>query len=271
MSGENNEITNNPQTPGWDSRFYERSCLFWPIAQVASRFVSFTTWPEVSAYDELLAPLAGVFFRLQPPKPRRRRRREPIDPSTLYDARIAAEGWVPTRFGSWHDFLNALVWATFPESKRVFHERQQKAVAARIEASTKVLPNTRTREQDGLAILDEGSLLLLVETSQWETIKAAHEARDIHPVADAIQQGKAVALAFGHALYESLLLPREKAIWAMVVLLPCPGPIPTDAETRIKMADQLLAERINTPNSFADPTEFRSLPLEKRLCAPQKA
>lgn len=252
----------------WDPSFCTRSRLFWPLVPAASAFGSYAAWPPVSAYDEALAPRAGVHFRVQPPKPRRGRRRGPIDPSALYDARIAAEGWVPTRTGSWHDFFNALVWATFPVSKRVFHERQRKAVAARIEPSAKVLPGTRTREQDGLAILDEGSLLLLVAEASVDSVQAALEARDEAPVHAAIARGEAMAIAFGHALYESLLVPREKPIWAMVVLLPCPSPLPTGATERIALADAQLAERIEAPGTFADPTVFRSLPFDERLHSP---
>ena len=40
-----------------------------------------------------------------------------------YDARIALERVVPTRARSWHDLLNALVWATFPRAKLALHAR----------------------------------------------------------------------------------------------------------------------------------------------------
>ena len=175
--------------PGWDPSFFATSRLYWPLVPAASAFASYAAWPPVSAYDEALAPRAGVHFRVQPPKPRRAKRRGPVDPSSLYDARIAAEGWVPTRTASWHDFFNALVWATFPKSKRVFHERQQKAVAARIGPTSKSLPDRRTREQDGLAILDEGSLLLLAAEERYAALASALSARDVLAVESAARGG----------------------------------------------------------------------------------
>jgi hypothetical protein len=267
MSGDEELHPATGGAPGWDPAFCARSRLYWPLVPVAAAFASYAAWPPVSAYEEALATQAGVHFRVQPPKPRRARRRGPVDPSALYDARIA-DGWVPTRSANWHDFFNALVWATFPASKRVFHERQRKTVAARIEPDAKVLPKTRTREQDGLAILDEGSLLLLVTEPLVEPLKAALDARDEAPIHAAITRGEAVAMAFGHALYESLLVSREKPIWAMVVLLPCPSPLPEGAAERIALADARLSERIDMPGSFIDPKVFRSLPLDERLCSP---
>ncbi|WP_170319230.1 DUF3025 domain-containing protein [Polyangium spumosum] len=254
----------------WDPRFFRKSPLYWPIQRVAACFEGALEWPTVEAVDEALSGAAGVHFRQQPPKPRRGRgrRREPVDPSSLYDARIHVEGWVPTRPSSWHDFLNALVWATFPASKRALHARQHRAMAARLGDTSKTLPDRRTREQDGLALLDEGSLLLLVDAGRASKIATALEARDVSVVRNEITGGGAVALVFGHALYESLLPEPRLSIWGMVALLPCPGPLPLDDLSRIRLADTRLAEAITTPESFSRPETFRSLPLEEGvLCA----
>jgi hypothetical protein len=87
----------------------------------------------------------------------------------MYDAQIVNEGVVPTRPGSWHDFLNALVWATFPLSKRALHTRQHGLV----------VPGAPKREVagDALALVDEGGVAV-------------------------VQRKK---LVFGHAIYESLV------------------------------------------------------------------
>jgi hypothetical protein len=254
-----------PGAPAWDPRFFERSRLFWPLRNAAEAFVHHAAWPPVSVIDEALRSSSTMSFRLQPPRPRRRRRKRPIDPSTLYDARIHVEGWVPTRENNWHDFFNALVWATFPQSKRAVHARQHRAIAARLDESSRALPDRRTRELDGLAILDEGGLVLLCAGERAAETAPALEARDIEPVRAAIGRGDALALPFGHALYESLLEPREMPIWAMVVLLPCPSPLPVSHDARITLADARLADAIAEPESFTRPETFRSLPLDERL------
>ncbi|WP_272429107.1 DUF3025 domain-containing protein [Polyangium jinanense] len=250
----------------WDPRFFRKSTLYWPIRDMAARFEETLAWPPVEAVDEALSEAAGVHFRLQPPRPRRRgRSRAPVDLSSLYDARIHVEGWVPTRAASWHDFLNALVWATFPASKRALHARQHRALSARLGDAPRALPDRRTREQDGLALLDEGSLLLLAVEERAPVIAAALEARDVSAVQNEISEGSAVALVFGHALYESLLPDERPSIWAMVALLPCPGPLPTEGDACIRLADARLAERITTPGTFSQPETFRSLPLDERV------
>jgi hypothetical protein len=254
--------------PAWDPAFCTRSRLYWPLRRTAEAFAAHAEWPEVAVVDEALGAAAGVHFRLQPPKPRRRRRRAPIDPGALYDARIDVEGWVPTRARSWHDFFNALVWATFPASKRAFHARQHRAISARLDGSMRALPGRRTRELDGLAILDEGGLLLLCASERAVEVAQALEVRDVELVSRVIGGGDAVALPFGHALYESLLAPRPAPIWAMVALLPCPSPLPPGNDERISLTDTRLAAAIAEPASFADPEAFRSLPLDERVLHP---
>ncbi|HSO36534.1 MAG TPA: DUF3025 domain-containing protein, partial [Labilithrix sp.] len=108
----------------WDSGFTALSPLFWPIADAAGALQG-ECFPQPEAIDAALGTRAGVRFERQ--RPVARRRRGPRDPSSMYDARIKA-GCVPTRPGSWHDLMNALVWATFPASKRALHERQHELV-----------------------------------------------------------------------------------------------------------------------------------------------
>ena len=56
----------------FDPTFFERDPLFWPIADAASAFASFATWPPISQYSARASHRAGVTFRDQPDKPRGR-------------------------------------------------------------------------------------------------------------------------------------------------------------------------------------------------------
>lgn len=206
-------------------------------------------------------------FREQPPKRRRRGRRGPLDAAALYDARIHLEGWVPTRPGSWHDFLNMLVWAAFPRAKVELHARQHRAMAARLDAAARTLPGARTREQDGLAILDEGGLLLLCEERRAPEVEDALEARRPEAVREVIRAGGAATLIFGHALYESLVQPGPP-IHAMAHVLLCPAPLPAP-EALVFLADALLRDALMAPGSFSQPARFRSLPLDERVLCGQ--
>jgi hypothetical protein len=89
----------------------------------------------------------------------------------MYDAQIVA-GRVPTRTGSWHDFLNALVWASFPLAKRALHAKQHALVVANGPSAA-----CRTPELDALAMIDEGGIVVAL--------------------------GK--GMVFGHGIYEGLV------------------------------------------------------------------
>jgi hypothetical protein len=198
----------------WNGRFYESDPRFWPITPAARRFADYPDWP---APEDLTAP--GIRF-VAAPKPRRRRgpRTEARPPG--YDARIIG-GEVPTRPQSWHDFLNALVWATFPLSKHAYHTRQAAALRASVEPGALTLPNARTRELDALALLDEGGVLVLQQSPT-----------------------KFLDLAFGHALYEHLVVggPRITASALVFTVEALP-----EREAAAELADRLLAERLGGP------------------------
>lgn len=132
------------------------------------------TFPSPEAIDEALSALAGIRFVRQEKVPRRRRR-TPRDPASMYDARIVNEGVVPTREGSWHDLMNALVWATFPRAKKALHARQHGLV--RIAQPGESL--RRPRELDALALLDEGGVAVTKDGGR---------------------------VVFGHAIYEGYVL-----------------------------------------------------------------
>src|SRR4051812_25965417 len=101
----------------WDPSFFRKNPLFWPIAPAAEALEEFAEWPTPERLNWAFGHVAPVRFEAPAPKPRRGK--APAD--ARYDARIALEGRVPTRPRSWHDLLNALVWATFPSAKRALH------------------------------------------------------------------------------------------------------------------------------------------------------
>jgi hypothetical protein len=198
----------------WDPRFGIGDRAFESVDAAAKRLRRFSAWPSVEDIDRALADLvAPIRFVVQAPKTRRRR--GPVDAALLYDGRISVEGVVPTRARSWHDLLNALVWASFPKSKRALHARQHRAMCARIGASIRRLPNARTREQDLLAMLDEGGVLTIVGSDGFEQ-----------------------RFVFGHAILEHRLAgldarPRDISLRSDAVL-------PPTLDARRALADALL-------------------------------
>ena len=150
------------------------------LRPAAQRLRDLVDWPTLDELDARLSPLVNppglrpVRFVASAP---RSRRAKPRSVASLYDVRIHRDGDVPTRARNAHDLFNALVWATFPQSKRALARRQHDAHVRRLGLDARALPNARSREQDTLAMIDEGGVL----------------------------QGPAGSVLFGHALYEHLL------------------------------------------------------------------
>ncbi len=144
----------------WDPEFDRNRRAFAPLARAFAPFRAHRDWPALDDWNAAFPPLlsaggAPIRFVAQPPK----RRGGPVDIDAIYDERIFTRGEVPSRARTWHDFFNMLVWATFPRTKRAINARQRAALRARVHPGMERLPGARTREQDMLAMLDEGGAL----------------------------------------------------------------------------------------------------------------
>jgi hypothetical protein len=162
----------------WEPGFFRRSARFAPIADAAARFADCRDWPAVIDIDRRLAADAGVRFVA-------------ADKAPGYAARIVEAGEVPTRPGSWHDFLNALVWAAFPRAKRALTARLHALAAMRGGGN-------RGRDEDLLALWDEGGVAVVAGAE----------------------------VVFGHAVFEHLV--RGETVRGLALAVPA-GAGPLDA------------------------------------------
>lgn len=225
------------------------SPLFAPLIPYAELFGNYQTFPSPEAIHEALSSFAGVSFaRSGPPK------RGPRRPQDLYDFSISELRAVPTRDGSWHDFLNALVWALFPESKRALHERQHRLVVAGLDPETGKLPGARTREQDALALFDEGGLV----------VTAAEVLDGGEAIEEAVAAKRATAVVFGHAIYESIVLGVG---WPTVRAVVIDAPQATDVD--VSARDRNLAARLASSDEVRDPATLPRVRLERLLPLPR--
>lgn len=226
----------------FDGRFFERHRELWPIARAASCFADRADWPDVAeygaAFDHGGDPTLDAPVRFEPAPARRRRPPGPIARADLYDAMIVQRRVVPTRPRMWHDYLNALVWATFPRSKLAFHERQHAAIERWIPEGATQLPNARTRELDALALVDEGGVLVIVDGE------------------------RRIDMVFGHALFEGLVLG-QAAMIARAVVLDAPGALagsPSDVELT-RRVDRVFPEVLRDGRRLIAPEELPRRPL----------
>ena len=132
------------------------------VRPYADRLAPLDAWPSVEVLDSLLSDRLAIepAVSLERQHGKRKRRRAPLDRSAIYAVRIHEHRRVPTRERSLHDLTNALVWAAFPRSKRALTARQHAITIARVPPEATSLPNARTREEDALAMLDEGGIVI---------------------------------------------------------------------------------------------------------------
>jgi hypothetical protein len=247
----------------WDADIAARSPLFWPIAGAMSGLAeamarstaagSAATFPQPEVVDAALGPLAGIRFERQ--RPVSRRRRQPKDPASMYDARITREGCVPTRPGSWHDLMNALVWATFPLAKRALHERQHGLVVPASPGESA----RRPRELDALALLDEGGLVVAMGKGR--------QATDEGELAALVASGEATALVFGHAIYEGIVLGRPAPLASVVCVevAHVDGVARSDRSRRVADADRALAAVVADRTKIIEPRAMLRLRAGEQL------
>lgn len=199
---------------GWSPEARSESPWYFPIRALWDELVESPGFPGVEAlnrvYQAALAqrpdlPEPARALRFVPAGPKRRRnRRQAVQLTSLYEGRIVLRGEVPTRPDDWHDFFNALAFAAFPGAKWALHERQFRLLASRVTPETRRLPSARTREQDALALFDEGGIALVVLPEV--VAELAPENRELEQVALALwRAGQARLVPFGHALYEHLV------------------------------------------------------------------
>jgi hypothetical protein len=204
-------------------------------------------WPELAAASPpsratlgaLVAGAVGSSLRLV----------APAEAPAGYEPAVS-EGAVPTREGSWHDTFNVLAFIAFPRAKLALHRRVLALQRARAAAGAPA--GVRSREEDALALLDEGTLVI---AGPPEAIAALDEARregSLARIDEVMRTHGLVVRVLGHALLEHLVLERTP-IGAGVLTLALPEP-PT-----LAAIDRALAERIST-GGFPVPCTSPTLP-----------
>jgi hypothetical protein len=222
-----------------------------------------TEWPALATLEAVVLEAgattrAGLAIRLerQVGKPRRG--------GPAYEERVDREGRLPTREASWHDFFNALAWAAFPAAKRALSGRLAQALDRSRAAKAARRPHARTREQDALALLDEGSVLFGCAPVAAAAATAAVAVGDGAALTALVESGVACGAIFGHALYEHLAQGATDRLRATIVVLPLPGvwaeqpaagcnERPSALDERRSALDQAFAQALEAPRSFAQP------------------
>lgn len=206
--------------------------LAWPELAAASP-------PSRAALGALVASTAGSSLRLV----------APAEAPHGYEPAVS-EGAVPTREGSWHDAFNVLAFLAFPRAKLALHRRV--LALQRTRAAAGAPAGVRSREEDALALLDEGSLVIAGPPAAIAALDEARRDGSLPRIDAVMCTHGLVTHVLGHALLEHLVLERAP-IGAGVLTLPLSEP-PTRAAI-----DRALAERISA-GGFPVPCTSPTLP-----------
>jgi hypothetical protein len=121
-------------------------------------------------------------------------------PEMNYEERIFNHGLIATRPHNWHDFFNAMVWKTFPQTKSAINALHQQGI---LQQSGPM----RSRRRDLLTLFDESGVIIiakkpileLIKNHQWHALFVENKALWLN--------GSIQIKTFGHALFEKYRSP----------------------------------------------------------------
>lgn len=235
---------------GWNAGFPDLSRIFAPFATLDHGFGRLAAWPGLAEFNALarrrdLRNAAGLPLTFVQAAPKRRRARRPLDAAAMpsYEQQILSRGEVPTRRESWHDFFNMLVWNLLPRAKAALNERQ----VAQADGSKE-----RTREQDRLAMFDEGGAIAVVPPGRLP------DGRDANQPAP-----PPWLVVAGHAVYEAVVKENDDIRLLTCFLAKEPAFFAKTLAEQLAEVDADVAQAIRAGAfAFDGPTRFAGILLK---------
>jgi hypothetical protein len=124
-------------------------------------------------------------------------------PDLPYESQVWQSGRVPTRTGqgAWHDFLNALIWLTFPLTKARLNALQAQAIAR------DGVGSQRGSLRDAATLFDENAALVIIAPGPLLEAWRAHDWQRFLVAGGSAAARQWRPLLFGHALLDKLRAP----------------------------------------------------------------
>ena len=170
----------------------------------------------------------------------------------VYECRIWENAEVETRPDNWHDYFNALVWLTFPQTKIAVSARHVGAMTPAGEARGTLRDALTHFDECGIVVLSsQPELLELLRDFQWKTLFAERRSEVLASMRFII---------FGHATYEQLLKP-FRGLTAKAVLYAVDADwLQLSLKEQIAAVDRRLAADLLS-GRYTRPRDFQPLPL----------
>ena len=170
----------------------------------------------------------------------------------VYECRIWESGEVETRPDNWHDFFNALVWLSFPQTKTAISAAHVRAMQAPGEARGTARDVLTHFDECGIVVLSsQPDLLALLRAFRWKELFVERRAEVVRAMRFVI---------FGHATYEQMLRPFRGLTAKAVLYEVSEAWLAKGDSEQLAAVDTLLATDLLS-GSYTRPRDFQPLPL----------
>jgi len=174
-----------------------------------------------------------------------------------YEQHIFVTGEVPTRPHDWHDFFNALVWATYPRTKLAMNARHLLEINSREAAGLQ----GRGPVRDALTQFDECGVVVSTSVPELARGLAAHQWEDIFWSRRAELVDAMDFAVVGHASLDLLRAPFVGLCGKALYRTVSPAWFELSIQQRRAELDAWLAAQIADERGFRSPRAFSALPL----------
>ncbi|MEP7050900.1 MAG: DUF3025 domain-containing protein [Pseudomonadota bacterium] len=165
-----------------------------------------------------------------------------------FDAQIARTAQIPTRAGSFHDLLGALMWLHFPALKTAIH-RLQLACAG----------SARGPRENAATHFDESGILLVSSDDRVFRAVADLQWRELFWDQRVRLSESTRFLAFGHGLLDAFRAPHPRLMGKALCVRVSPAQLSSGASALRMLLDDELGRRL--PAFLVDPGRLLALPV----------
>ena len=165
-----------------------------------------------------------------------------------YERRAVEQNELIVRNDNLHDVMNALVWLTFPKTKRAVSVAH---VALGVTADGK----TRPRRRDVLTLFDEAGAIILSQRDDLKKLHEAHRWRELFVNQRQAFIREALPILFGHGALEQLGSNPHRGLTVKALWLP----LAIDAS--LVAVDAWMSQRITEGQLLANNEHRLPLPI----------
>ncbi len=165
-----------------------------------------------------------------------------------FERRVVEENELIVRADNLHDVMNALVWLTFPKTKRAISEAH---VALGVTADGK----TRPRRRDVLTLFDEAGAIILSQRDDLKKLHEGHQWRELFVGHRQEFINEARPILFGHGALEQLGSNPHRGLTVKALWLPL------QRDTLLNGVDAWMSQQISAGQLLADNEHRLPLPI----------